>query len=102
MKNKIANEIVNEFFDASPKYRTKRRLMALIASELRFVDMRHVKHTINEILLFLVVQIVKVTYVIVESYKILSSKRFWRDFFEYYSSKEIAKRINKFAKELEK
>jgi len=34
--------------------------------------------------------------------KILLSKKFWKDFFEYYSAENIAKRMVVFASRLEK
>jgi len=37
-----------------------------------------------------------------EGIKILFSKEFWVDFFDYYSSDNIAKRLNLFTKRLEK
>ena len=37
-----------------------------------------------------------------EAIKILISKKFWKDFKEYYSAKEISKRINTFTEKLKK
>jgi len=34
--------------------------------------------------------------------KILLSKKFWKDFIEYYSAENIAKRLDAFARRLEK
>lgn len=36
----------------------------------------------------------------IEGIKILFSKRFWTDFFGYYSSREISKRLDDFAKQV--
>ncbi len=36
-----------------------------------------------------------------EVIKTLFSKKFWEGFFEYYSSDQIAERLDKFAKKLE-